>query len=171
VKPGRPELVLIAAVARNGVIGCGNRLLWRLPEDLRYFASTTSGHPVIMGRKTWESLPSRFRPLPRRRNIVVTRQPGFDAPGAKVAGSLDAALALLEGLPKAFVIGGAALYAQAIGDADTLLLTEIDRDFEGDASFPRWDPRSFRQTQRETHHAAAPNDFDYAFVTYRRIAA
>jgi dihydrofolate reductase len=163
----RPELVLIAAVARNGVIGNGNQLLCRLPEDMRYFANTTTGHPVIMGRRTWESLPPRFRPLPGRRNIVLTRQTGFDAPGAEVVGSLEAAMTLLEGLPKAFVIGGAEIYAHA----DTLLLTEIDRDFDGDARFPRWDARRFRQARRETHRAAPPNDFDYAFVTYQRITA
>ena len=167
----RPELVLIAAVARNGVIGNGNQLLCRLPEDMRYFANTTTGHPVIMGRKTWESLPPRFRPLPGRRNIVLTRQTGYDAPGAEVVGSLEAAMTLLEGLPKAFVIGGAEIYAQALAQADTLLLTEIERDFDGDAHFPRWDTQRFRQTQRETHHAAPPNDFDFAFVIYRRIGS
>jgi dihydrofolate reductase len=167
----RLELVLIAAVARNGVIGKGDQLLCRLPEDLRHFANTTTGHPVIMGRKTWASLPPRFRPLPGRRNIVLTRQAGFDAPGAEVANSLEAAVTLLAGVPKAFVIGGAEIYAQALAHADTLLLTEIERDFDGDAYFPHWDARRFRQTHRESHHAAPPNDFDYSFVTYRRLGS
>ncbi|HRH88936.1 MAG TPA: dihydrofolate reductase, partial [Rubrivivax sp.] len=90
-----PELVLIAAVARNGVIGRGNELLWHLPEDMRFFKAATRGHAVIMGRKTWQSLPPRFRPLPERRNIVVTRNGAFDAPGAELAASLPAAVALV----------------------------------------------------------------------------
>jgi dihydrofolate reductase len=159
---------LIAAVARNGVIGHGNRLLWRIPEDMQFFRRTTAGHPVIMGRRTWDSLPERFRPLPGRRNIVVTRQPGWSAPGAEAAASPAAAAALVEAAPRAFVIGGADLYAAALPWAQELLLTEIQHDFEGDTRFPPFDRGAFVETARERQRAAPPNDFDIDFVTYRK---
>lgn len=165
------KLSLIAAVARNGVIGRGGALPWRLPEDLQHFRRVTMGCPVIMGRRTWESLPERFRPLPGRDNIVVTRNPHWQAEGARAADSLPAALALAAGTPAAFVIGGAELYRDALAHADALVLTEIERDFEGDAHFPAFDRSAFRETAREHYRAAAPNDFDFAFVTYRRAAA
>jgi dihydrofolate reductase len=172
------KLALIAAVARNGVIGHANDLLWKLPEDLAFFKRSTLGNPVIMGRKTWDSIPKRFRPLTGRTNIVVTRQPGWQADGALVAHGLEQALELaLESVAsnphglRAFVIGGAELYALALPHADELVLTEIERDFEGDARFPAWPREHFVETARERHHAAAPNDFDYAFVSYRRTHA
>ena len=161
-------LSLIAAVARNGVIGDRNALLWRLPEDQRHFRRHTLGHAVIMGRKTWESLPAAYRPLPGRRNLVVTRNSQWQASGAETVPSLEAALARTADADKAFVIGGGELYSQALAWADELLLTEIDRDFDGDTAFPAWDRHAFTELQRERHHADAPNDFDYAFVTYRR---
>jgi dihydrofolate reductase len=164
----KPELVLIAAVARNGVIGDGQRLLWRLPEDMRFFRESTRGHPVIMGRKTWDSVPERFRPLPVRRNLVVTRQPAWQAAGAETQPSLAAALHAVAGAPRVFVIGGAELYAAALPLADELLLTEIDRDFEGNTRFPPFDRHAFIEAARETHRAAPPNDFDFSFVSYRR---
>jgi dihydrofolate reductase len=163
-----PRLALIAAVARNGTIGGDNRLLWRLPEDARFFRAQTLGCPVIMGRRTWESLPERFRPLPGRINIVVTRQAGWSAPGAVTAPDLDAALTAASAAPRVFVIGGAELYAAALPRADELVLTEIDADFDGGARFPAWDRSDFVETSRERHHAAPPNDFDFSFVTYRR---
>jgi dihydrofolate reductase len=166
----KPELVLIAAVARNGVIGDGNQLLWHLPEDARHFRDSTRGHPVIMGRKTWDSVPARFRPLPGRRNLVVTRQPAWQAAGAEALPSLEAALQAVAGAPRAFVIGGAGLYAEALPLADELLLTEIDRDFEGEISFPAFNRQDWDVAAREVQHAEAPNDFDFAFVRYRRRA-
>ena len=162
------KLSLIAAVARNGVIGHGNRLLWHLPEDLQHFKRTTMGAPVIMGRKTWDSLPPKFKPLPGRRNVVLTRNAQWHAPGAERAESLEAAVRLLEGAPVAYVIGGAEIYAQALPRAEELLLTEIDRDFEGDTRFPEWPRDRFIECGRETAHAGPPNDFDYAFTAYRR---
>ena len=161
-------LALIAAVARNGVIGHGNALLWRLPEDLRHFRRITLGAPVIMGRKTWDSLPAAFRPLPGRRNIVVSRDARWHAAGAEAAPSLDAALALAADASRTFVAGGAELFALALPRADEMLLTEIDRDFDGDVRFPPWDRAAFVETSREAHHADPPNDFGYAFVGYRR---
>jgi dihydrofolate reductase len=160
------ELVLLAAVARNGVIGGDNDLLWRLPEDLRFLRDTTMGHPVIMGRRTWESLPERVRPLPGRRNIVISRDAGYVAPGAELVGSLDAALQLVHDAPHAFVLGGAQLYALALPRADRLLLTEIDHDFEGDAHFPRWSRDDFEELWRTQHDSG--QGFGYERAEYRR---
>jgi dihydrofolate reductase len=160
------DLVLLAAVARNGVIGGDNDLLWRLPEDMRFLRDTTMGHPVIMGRRTWESLPERVRPLPGRRNIVVSRDAAYVAPGAERVSSLDAALALVQQAPRAFVFGGAQMYALALPRADRLLLTEIDRDFDGDARFPHWRREDFEELWR-THHDSGQG-FGYERAEYRR---
>ena len=172
------KVALIAAVARNGVIGHDNDLLWKLPQDLAFFKRTTMGNPVIMGRKTWDSIPTRFRPLSGRTNIVVTRQADWHADGALVAHGFEHALelALESGASnphgmRAFVIGGAELYALALPHADELVLTEIDRDFDGDARFPAWARNHFVETGRERHPAATPGEFDYAFVSYRRTHA
>jgi dihydrofolate reductase len=162
------KLALIAAVARNGAIGRGNELLWKEPADQRHFAATTRGHAVIMGRKTWESLPPRFRPLPGRRNLVVTRSAGFEAAGAETIDSLDAALQRVASEARVFVIGGAQLYAQALPRADELVLTEIDADLDGDVHFPAWDRQAFVETSREDHVGADGTRF--AFVSYRRKA-
>jgi dihydrofolate reductase len=166
-------LVLIAAVARNGVIGRDNALLWSLPEDMKHFRAVTMGASVVMGRKTWDSLPARFRPLPGRQNIVLSRQAGFQAPGASVAPNLDdaAALAAQRGATRVFVIGGEQVYRAALPLADELLLTEIERDYDGDAHFPDFDRAEFIEVAREHHRAAPPNDVDFAFVTYRRRSA
>lgn len=157
-------LTLIVARARNGVIGRDNTLPWRLPEDLAHFKRTTMGAPVIMGRKTWESI---GRPLPGRRNIVVSRNPELRLDGAEIASSLEDALRLCVGVEQAFLIGGAQLYAEALPSADRLIVTEIDAEFEGDAHFPEIDPQRWIATERERHHSEA-NGFDYAFVTYER---
>lgn len=158
-------LTVIAAVARNGAIGKDNALLWRLPEDLQFFKRTTIGSPIIMGRKTFDSI---GKPLPGRRNIVITRNTGWLAPGIEVAHSLDAALHLVADVPKVFIIGGAQIYAEALPHANELILTEVGKDFEGDAFFPAWDKAAFDEVSREAHHSPAPNDFGYAFVTYHR---
>ncbi len=165
--PDTPTVCLIAALARNRVIGAGQALPWHLPQDMAHFRRATTGHAVLMGRKTWESLPAKFRPLPGRRNVVLTRRAGYQAAGAEVATSLGAALQRLHDADKVFVIGGAEVYAQALPLADELLLTEIDRDFHGDAYFPAL-PAGWVEVQREAHQAAAPNDFGFAFVTYRK---
>jgi dihydrofolate reductase len=159
----RPLVALVAAVARNGAIGRDNQLLFRISEDLKFFKRTTLGAPIVMGRRTWDSI---GRPLPGRRNIVVTRDPAWQAPGAERAGSLRAALALAAEAPRVFVIGGAQIYAEALPLADELLMTEIDADAEGDVFFPPWDRAAFD---------AAPGDWQltdqglrYRWVTYRR---
>jgi dihydrofolate reductase len=164
----RPALAVIAAVATNGVIGDDNRLPWRLPEDLKRFRALTTGHAIIMGRKTWESLP---RPLPERQNIVVTRRHGYVAPGAETAASLDEALARVRLPGPVFCIGGGEIYAEALPRADLVYLTEIARDFAGDAKFPAFDRSQWRESAREPRERADPEGFDYAFVTYERAAA
>ena len=161
----KTALTLIAAVARNGVIGQDNRLPWHLPADLKHFKALTTGHAVIMGRKTWESLPEKFRPLPGRQNIVVTRNAGYAAEGAVVVGSLPAALAAAAG-DEAFVIGGAELYQAALPLAARLQLTEIDADYAGDTWFPPRDPQQWRETARDAQHDET--GLGYAFVTYER---
>jgi dihydrofolate reductase len=163
--PGIPDVALVAAIASNGVIGAGNRLPWRLPDDLRHFRALTHGHAVIMGRRTWESLPHA---LPGRQNIVVTRQRGYAATGAEVAASLDEALALVRLPPPAYCIGGGELYRAALPRAVRLHLTEIDRPFDGDARFPSWRRRDWRETARVTMRAEGPDGFGYAYVTYER---
>jgi dihydrofolate reductase len=160
-----PSLVVIAAVAKNGVIGANNGLPWRLPEDLKRFRAGTTGHAVIMGRKTWETLP---RALPERQNIVVTHRADYHAAGADVARSLDDALLRVARPAPAFCIGGAELYRLALLRADELHLTEIDRAFDGDTHFPAFDRSTWRETARESHRQADPGGFHYAFVTYRR---
>jgi dihydrofolate reductase len=163
VTPQAPRIYLVAAVAKNGVIGANGTLPWRLPEDLKHFKKITLGHPVIMGRRTWNSLPHA---LPGRENIVVTRSANHDISGASVANSLSGALALCFGEPIAFVIGGERLFAEALPIADGIVLTEIERDYEGDACFPAWDRAEWRETQRERHTSAAGVPF--SFVLYEK---
>ena len=159
-------LTLIVAKARNGVIGRDNTLPWRLPEDLAHFKRTTMGAPIIMGRKTWESI---GRPLPGRRNIVVTRNHDLRIDGVDVVTSLEDAQRLCVNAEGIFLIGGAQLYAEALPSADRLVVTEIDADIQGDAHFPAIDPRQWAETSRESHFSE-PNGFAYAFVTYERRA-
>ena len=159
-----PALAVIAAVAANGVIGVANRLPWRLPEDLRRFRALTTGHAVIMGRRTWDSLP---RALPERQNIVVSRRGEIAPAGAEVAPSLDAALAAVRLPPPAFCIGGGELYAVALPRADVLYLTEIDARVEGDARFPARSSGDWIEVARERGGDAAAG-FPYWFVTYHR---
>jgi dihydrofolate reductase len=158
------RVYLVAAVAANGIIGADGRLPWHIPGELKHFKKLTLGHPVIMGRRTWESLKG---PLPKRENIVVTRMPGYEAPGAAVASSLGAALALCAGEPLAFVIGGTRLFEEAMPIAAGMVLTEIQRDYEGDTSFPKWDRSRWRESQREAH--TAPDGTRFDFVLYERV--
>jgi dihydrofolate reductase len=158
-----PKIYLVAAVASNGVIGANGQLPWRLPEDLKHFKRLTLGHPVIMGRRTWESLPGA---LPGRDNIVVTARAGYDAPGAAVANSLEGALALCLGEPVAFVIGGSRLFEESLPFAAGLVITEIHRDYPGDTWFPKYDRSRWRESQRERHVAQDGTKFD--FVLYER---
>ena len=156
----------MAAIAHGGVIGRDNTIPWRIPEDARRFRELTTGHPVVMGRRTWESLPERFRPLPDRRNVVVTRDPEWSSEGAERAGSVDEALLLLEDEPEVFVIGGAEIYRAALPRADELLLTEVDAEIDGDTRFPGFNPSEFEETSRESH--VSETGLAFSFVTYAR---
>ncbi len=155
---------IIAAVARNGVIGDRNALPWHIAEDLKYFKAVTSGHPVVMGRRTWESL---GRPLPRRTNVVLTRQ-ALRFEGAQTASSLAGAAALFPPSEELFVIGGAQLYAAALPVADRLYLTRIDCDYEGDTRFPEWDVRAWRLVASERHERGAEYPHPFVFERYER---
>jgi len=160
------KLVLLAAVADGGVIGRSGAIPWHLTEDIAHFRELTMGHPVVMGRRTWESIPDRYRPLPGRRNVVVTRQPDWEAEGAERAASLDEALALVADEGEVFVIGGAQVYAEALARADELALTEIELAVGGDTFFPLFDRTVFIETGRESHVSA--EGVRFAFVTYAR---
>ena len=159
------RITLIVARARNGVIGREGKLPWRLPEDLAFFKRTTTGHPIVMGRRTWDSI---GRPLPGRRSIVVSRRAGFAAAGAEVAANLDEALRLCADSEEVFVIGGAQLYAEALPRAGRLIVTEIDADFEGDTHWPAPDPGEWREAAREHLPPAGQRPFGLDFVTYVR---
>lgn len=160
----KPVVCLVAAVARDGGIGHRGALLTRIPEDLRRLKRLTLGSPVVMGRKTWQSI---GRPLPGRQNIVITRDPDWHADGASAAPSLDTALALAQGKERVFVLGGAEIYALALPAAAELELTEIDAEFPADTFFPNWNRADFRQTSREAHATAV--GLRYSFVSYTRV--
>lgn len=162
-----PRLHLIYARAANGVIGNNNTLPWHLPEDLAHFKRTTMGCPVIMGRKTWDSLPPKFRPLPGRLNVVVTRQLNWNETGAHPAPDIHKALQLCEQFADVWVIGGAQLYALAAPLASTAVVTEIEKDFEGDAFAPILDA-AWQETVRERH--VTSSGLPFSFVTYTRIS-
>lgn len=167
-------LGIIVAVAENGVVGRDNALPWRLPEDLRYFKRMTLGKPVVMGRRTFESI---GRPLPERHNIVISRDPGYLAEGVVVLPSLDAALAEAEsaavgsGAGEVMVIGGALIYSLALPLADHLYVTEVHAEVEGDTRLPAVDWEQWRECSRELHCASGDNPYDYSFVTYERATA
>jgi len=158
-----PRISLIAALARNRVIGAGNRMPWHLPEDLRFFKATTLGHPVIMGRKTYASI---GRALPGRRNVVVSRQANLQIDGVEIAHSLEAAVALCAEATEVFVIGGGELYALALPLATRMVLTEIDTELAGDTYFPAWDPTQWKEVTRQL----GPTDaaLRFSFVDYCR---
>ena len=160
----KPVVSLISSVARDGGIGRAGELLVRLPGDLPRFKQLTMGAPIVMGRKTWDSFPRR--PLPGRRNIVVTRDPAWHADGAERAASLEEALALAGDVSRIFVVGGAEIFARALPLADELELTEIDAEFPADTFFPAWNRAEFRQTSCEAH--ATPEGLAYRFASYRR---
>ena len=165
------KLALIWAMSRNRVIGRNNALPWHLSEDLRYFKRVTMGKPIIMGRKTWESI---GRPLPGRTNIVITRDQNFQAPGVRVVHSLDDALRLaehigvIEGAEEAVVIGGAEIYALALPKAERLYLTQVHAEVDGDAWFPEFDLSQWQELAREDFPAADPNPYPYSFVVLEK---
>jgi dihydrofolate reductase len=156
---------IIAAMAENRVIGRENSLPWHLPNDLKHFKRLTSGHAIIMGRKNYESI---GRPLPERTNIVVTRTPHYPAPGCTVVHSIDDALIAAGNDPEVFIIGGAELYAQTLGRARRLYLTEIHAHVPGDTYFPAFDLNTWHEQSRAKHEADATHPFAYSFVTLER---
>ena len=171
-------LSLISAVAKNGVIGGGNTLLWDLPADMKHFRTTTSGHTVIMGRKTYESI---GRPLPNRKNIVITRDASYMKDGIDVVNSLEEAIRLItlehgkefeenQDEVEAFIIGGGEIYKQAIDKAQKLYITEVHQDFEGDTLFPEIDKAIWKEVSREDHTEDDTNKIPYSFVEYKKSA-
>ncbi|RUQ36110.1 MAG: dihydrofolate reductase [Candidatus Competibacteraceae bacterium] len=159
-------LTIIAALAGNRVIGRDNQLPWRLPADLRFFKQTTMGKPLLMGRRTWESI---GRPLPGRRMIVLSRDPAYQAPGCTMAHSLEEALSVVGADAEAMVIGGAALYAQTLPLAQRMYLTQVATDMPGDAWFPIWDEREWQLVWEEAHLADTAHVWPYRFQRWERM--
>lgn len=161
---------LIAALTTNRVIGKDNTLPWHLPDDMKYFMRTTSGHAVIMGRKNYESIPEKFRPLPNRKNIVLSRDASYAAPGCSVFHDTTQALAAARefGADEIFIIGGAAIYREFLPVADRLYLTEIHSSLEGDTFFPPVNPSEWIEVKRETHPSDDRHAYPFDFVIYER---
>lgn len=161
---------LIAALTKNRVIGKNNNLPWHLPDDMKYFMQTTKEHHVIMGRKNYESIPEKFRPLPNRTNIVVTRQKNFTAPGCHIVHTLEAGIdmARREGEKELFIIGGSEIYDLGMAYADQLYLTEIDTILEGDTYFPPINKEEWKELSRTHHEADARHAYSFDFVVYKK---
>ncbi|MGB2248258.1 MAG: dihydrofolate reductase [Alcanivorax sediminis] len=165
------RLSMMVAKASNNVIGRDNKLPWYLPNDLKYFKQVTFGKPVIMGRKTWESLKG---PLPGRTNIVITRQADYAAEGAKVVSTLEEAVemaenvAFIDGQEEAVIMGGAEIYKLALPQANRLYLTEVHAEVDGDTFFPEYNVGEWTEIGREDFAAEGPNPYDYSFVVYER---
>jgi dihydrofolate reductase len=161
--PRRPRITLVVARARDGAIGRGNALPWHLPEDLQHFKATTLGHPIVMGRRTFESI---GRPLPGRRNLVLSRDTGWSSPGCEHAASLEDAIGRCAGLPELFVVGGGRLYAEAMSVADRLIVTDVGIDVEGDTFFPPIDPGEWVCTRSDL--GISRTGIEYAIRTWER---
>jgi dihydrofolate reductase len=155
-------ITFVVAAAENNAIGKDNQLLWKLPTDLKHFQIITLGHTIIMGRKTFDSM---GKPLPRRRNIVITRNPDLEIDGAEVTQSLDEALNLCQDEEEVFVIGGAEIYKAALEKTDKIFLTRVHQNFEGDAYFPELDPEKWVETAREYHEPDEKNPIAFSFIT------
>ena len=164
------KISMIAAVAENRVIGKDNDLVWRLPDDMKFFMQKTTDHHVIMGRKNFESLPPKFSPLPNRTNIVVTRQKDLKIEGTTVVNSIEEALSLADqnGEKEAFIIGGGEIYKLGLDIADTMYLTEIKHSFDGDAFFPEYDSSQWEEVERINHPIDEKHKYEFDFVTYVR---
>ena len=157
---------IIVAVAKNGVIGDKNTLLWHLREDMIHFRTTTSGHPVVMGRKTYDSI---GRPLPKRTNVVITRDTNLAIEGCTVVHSLEEAVAMFDKSEEVFIIGGAQIYAQALAIADRIYLTVIDKEYEGDTSFPEIDYSAWKEISREEYVRGEEFEHPFAFITLEKL--
>ena len=164
------KISMIAAMGQNRVIGKDNDIPWHLPDDFQFFKKTTEGHHVLMGRKNFESLPPRFKPLPNRPNVIITRNPEYHAYGAVVVNSLEEALdeAKSNGEQEAFIIGGGEIYELGLAYADTIYLTEINGEFDGDTIFPEFDKAIWKETDRKHHSTDDRHQFSFDFVTYQK---
>jgi len=160
------ELTIIAAVSINNVIGNKNKLIWDLPNDLKRFKELTTGHSVIMGRKTFDSLP---KPLPNRDNIIITRNTDYSNPDIKVCSSIEDAINLTKTDSQPFIIGGGEIYSQTINLVDKIELTRVYKEFDGDAYFPEIPLDNFELINEERYNSNADNEFDYSFLTYKKI--
>lgn len=160
-------ITIIVAKSENNVIGNDNRLIWHLPNDLMRFKQLTTGHPIIMGRKTYESI---GKPLPNRTNIVITRNTDWNPEGIMVVNSLEEAIERGKEInPEIFIIGGGKIYEQALEKSDALEVTEVHHEFEGDTFFPEIDPKKWKEVFRERFPSDEKHAFDYAFVRYERV--
>jgi dihydrofolate reductase len=164
------KISLIAALAENRVIGKNNDLPWQLPDDMKYFMETTKGHHCIMGRKNYDSIPAKFRPLANRENIVVTRQNSFNAPGCTVVNSIEEGIAIARknNELETFIIGGAEIYRQSLAFADRLYLTEIKAVIDGDTFFPAVDHSKWKEVSRKHHAADEKHKYAFDFVVYEK---
>ena len=162
----KQKITLIAAIANNRVLGANNQLLWHLPADFKHFKKATLGKPIIMGRKTFDSI---GKGLPGRHNIIITRNSDFQAVDCTVVHSLEEALAVVIDAPEVMIVGGATIYQQALACADTMILTFVEGYFEGDTFFPEWDPNEWQQTHTESHPADDKNPYSYTFMTLIRV--
>ena len=161
------KLALIVAVARNNVIGSGNTIPWYCPADLQYFKRTTMGAPVLMGRKTWDSL--KIQPLPGRQNIIVTRDSQYRIEGCDIVNSIEAGLQLTQNAPRVFVIGGEDIYKQVLNRADELYITYVDAEVQGDRYFPQMSLQDWELIREESYSADEKNPYDLNFKVYSRI--
>lgn len=157
---------IIVAIAQNGTIGDKNALLWHIKEDMRFFRTTTSGHAVVMGRKTFDSLGSK--PLPKRKNIVITRS-DREFEGAFAAHSLEEAVRMAEGDEEIFIIGGAQIYREALAIADRMYITRVEHDYEGDTTFPEVDYNLWKLIAEERHERGEEYEWPFAFLIYDRV--
>lgn len=164
------RISMIAAVAANGVIGKDNDLAWHLPDDMKFFQEKTKNHHVIMGRKNYDSLPQKFKPLPNRTNIIVTRQPDLDAEGCHVVNSVEEALEICRknNEEEAFIIGGGEIYKIGFQYADTLYITEIEKAYDGDTRFPEYERSDWKEVERIHHEPDEKHETGFDFVTYKR---
>ena len=165
------QISIIVAVAENNVIGKDNKLIWHLPADMKFFKEKTTGHCVITGRKNYESIPEKYRPLPNRTNIIITRQTHYKAPGAIVVGSVEQALdqAKKRGDAEIFIIGGAEIFKQTMHKANKIYLTKIFHFFEGDTYFPEIDFKQWKEIKREDFQPDEKNKYAYSFIELEKI--
>jgi dihydrofolate reductase len=165
------SISLIVAVGSNNAIGKNNALIWHMPADMKFFKEKTTGHCIITGRKNYESIPLKFRPLPNRTNIVITRQKDYNAPGAIIVDSVDAAIkkAKATGDDEIFIIGGADIFKQSLHLADTIYLTRIHQSFDADVFFPELNLNEWKEVSSDKHIHDEKNPYDFTFYTYRKI--